>query len=210
MRAFAEAYAAAKLTVGCEVGDDSTMVGATAETLSLWSVVLSGASLLAVVLIGLRSLGLANDAVKATQDSAKAARDSADATNESLAVTRHVAAITETAARYSRQDLQRRRVEAVLDRVEAIEVLARKAITMDALTQTEVARDDTARIPLQASLVSLRTYLDALPVHLPKTKEWANQGTRDDAGIHRILGSYLDTIYELREALVQLYGPDQE
>lgn len=186
------------------------MIAVTAKALSFWSLVLSSVTFLAVVWIGWRSIQLAKEAVAATTESSNATRDSADATRESLVVTKQVAEITEAAARLARQDLQRRRVEAVLDRVEAIEVLARQAITIDALTQTEIGRDDTARIPLQAALVSLRTYLDALPVHLPKTKAWANQGTRDDAGIHTILGSYLDTVYELRETLVELYGPDSE
>lgn len=198
------------LTIWRVVGHDSGVIGVTAETLSVWSLALSGVTFVAVVWIGLRSLGLGKDAVIATQDSVTATRDSAAATRESLAVTRQAAETTETAARLSREDLQRRRVEEVLDRVEAIEVLARRAITMDALTQTEVARDDSARIPLQAALVSLRAYLDALPVHLPKTTELANQRTRDDAGIHRIMGSYLDSVYELRATLVQLYGPGSD
>jgi hypothetical protein len=89
---------------------------------NLTTLIISGLSLVAVVIIGYRSVKLGERSTKASEDSAKASEAAAEATEESAIASRRAAEATERsvvasdlAASLAAQDAQIRRIEAVLD-----------------------------------------------------------------------------------------------
>lgn len=159
-------------------------------------VVVASVTLGVVLYLGKRNLDVMAATLDLTRETAAVTREAAEATALAVGIARQ-------AADAARQDAHRQRLEHVLDMVEDIEVLARRRVLIDAGTQEVISIDDSAAPELLATLVSLRTYLEALPDELPNVKQLSLEGGgMNDA--HRIQGLYLLAVADVRNALVAL------
>src|SRR5438128_116391 len=127
--------------------------------------------------------------VAATEESTRISKKAAEASVLAAEVARQ-------GAEMARRDVHRRRLEQVVDLIERIMVLARRVYNVDPLSGHILGSDESARAPLQAALVSLRTFVGALPDLLPKVKELSELGARENIGVQQVQGHYLYALDE--------------
>jgi hypothetical protein len=171
----------------------------TATTSDGWTIVAAlAAAVAAAVAVVFGSIGLV-----IAKRSLDATRDSVRVTQEAVTINVRAAETTERMAKQADRAEQRARLVGVLDRLQQIIELARRAYNMNPLTQQLISEETYAVPPLQAALVSLRTYVHALAVDLPKVKELANVSVRETSDAQNVIARYLPAVDEVQAAMAE-------